>query len=46
MVRKGVGWLLKDTYRAKPKETASFISSVDPPFAKLVIRIVGELARK
>jgi 3-methyladenine DNA glycosylase AlkD len=42
MVQKGVGWLLKDTYPKRPTETVGFLRSVDPPFARLVLRIAAE----
>jgi 3-methyladenine DNA glycosylase AlkD len=42
MVRKGVGWLLKETYPRKRRETVRFLRSVKPPFARLVLRIAAE----
>jgi 3-methyladenine DNA glycosylase AlkD len=42
MVRKGVGWVLKETYPAKPRETVQFIESVRDRSARLVLRIAAE----
>lgn len=42
MVRKGVGWLLKETYPQKPREIRAFFASrgVDAP--RLVLRLAAE----
>lgn len=42
MVRKGVGWLLKETYPLKKRETVRLIRAGDPPFARAVLRIAVE----
>jgi 3-methyladenine DNA glycosylase AlkD len=42
MVRKGVGWLLKDAYPARPREVVRFLTATEPPFPRLVLRIAAE----
>jgi len=40
MVRKGVGWLLKETYPQRPRETAAFVKSL--PFSRVTVRYAAE----
>ena len=40
MVRKGVGWVLKETYPKRPQETVAFVRSL--PFSRLTIRYAAE----
>jgi len=42
MVRKGVGWLLKETYPKKPLETIEFLDVWRPGAPRLVLRIAAE----
>jgi 3-methyladenine DNA glycosylase AlkD len=42
MVRKGVGWLLKDAYPKKPRQVLQFLTTRQPPLARLVLRIASE----
>ncbi|HWB99647.1 MAG TPA: DNA alkylation repair protein [Bryobacteraceae bacterium] len=42
MVQKGAGWVLKDAYRAKPKEIVAFLQSRAAQTPRLVLRIAAE----
>jgi 3-methyladenine DNA glycosylase AlkD len=42
MVRKGVGWLLKDTYPKKPRELLSFLKPWRDRAPRLVLRLAAE----
>jgi 3-methyladenine DNA glycosylase AlkD len=42
MVRKGVGWLLKETYPKKPRETLQFLDPWRPTAPRLVLRLAAE----
>ena len=42
MVQKGVGWLLKDAYPAKPKEVVAFLRPRAAETPRLVLRIAAE----
>ena len=42
MVRKGVGWLLKETYPRKPKEALSFLKPWRGRAPRLVLRLAAE----
>jgi len=42
MVRKGVGWLLKETYPKKPKETLEFLDGWRSRAPRLVLRLAAE----
>ena len=42
MVRKGVGWVLKETYPARPVETMKFLLPRAPRTPRLVLRLAAE----
>jgi 3-methyladenine DNA glycosylase AlkD len=42
MVRKGVGWLLKETYPKKPRETLEFLDAWRANAPRLVLRLAAE----
>jgi len=42
MVRKGVGWLLKETYPKRPQETLEFLDAWRNRAPRLVLRIAAE----
>jgi 3-methyladenine DNA glycosylase AlkD len=42
MVRKGVGWLLKETYPKRPHEALQFLESWRPSAPRLVLRLAAE----
>ena len=42
LVRKGVGWLLKETYAAKPREVVRFLSRRKPGVPRIVLRTAAE----
>lgn len=42
MVQKGVGWLLKETYPKRPKETVSFLVKNREKTTRLVLRYAAE----
>jgi len=42
MVRKGVGWLLKETYPKKPRETVDFLDGWRTRAPRLVLRLASE----
>ncbi len=42
MVRKGVGWLLKETYPKKKREVVRFLATRPAPFARSVQRYAAE----
>jgi 3-methyladenine DNA glycosylase AlkD len=42
MVRKGVGWLLKETYPQKPSETLEFLDTWRSTAPRLVLRLAAE----
>jgi 3-methyladenine DNA glycosylase AlkD len=42
MVEKGVGWLLKETYPAKPKETVAFLERNASRASRLTLRYAAE----
>jgi len=42
MVRKGVGWLLKETYPGKPRETVKFLTSWRGKAPRLTLRYAAE----
>ncbi len=42
MVQKGVGWLLKETYPKKPRETVEFLATCKPRTTRLVLRYAAE----
>jgi 3-methyladenine DNA glycosylase AlkD len=42
MVQKGVGWLLKETYPKKPRETVRFLLPWRPSAPRLVLRYAAE----
>jgi 3-methyladenine DNA glycosylase AlkD len=42
MVRKGVGWLLKETYPKKPRETLEFLDPWRSQAPRLVLRLAAE----
>ena len=43
LVRKGVGWLLKETYAAKPGDVVRFLSARHGGAPRIVLRISAEL---
>jgi hypothetical protein len=42
MVQKGVGWLLKDPYPKKPRETLEFLDGWRTRAPRLVLRLAAE----
>jgi 3-methyladenine DNA glycosylase AlkD len=42
MVRKGVGWLLKETYPKRPRELLGFLDDWRPRAPRLVLRLAAE----
>lgn len=42
MVQKGVGWVLKETYPKKPRETLEFLDGWRTSAARLVLRLAAE----
>ncbi len=42
MVRKGVGWLLKETYPKKPREVLEFLEGWRAQAPRLVLRLAAE----
>jgi 3-methyladenine DNA glycosylase AlkD len=42
LVQKGVGWLLKETYPKKPRETIRFLLGIGKRAPRLVLRIAAE----
>ncbi len=42
MVQKGVGWLLKETYPKRPRETVAFLSAWKHRTTRLVLRYAAE----
>jgi hypothetical protein len=42
MVQKGVGWLLKETYPKKPRETLDFLDGWRPRAPRRVLRLAAE----
>ncbi|MBI1787366.1 MAG: DNA alkylation repair protein [Acidobacteria bacterium] len=42
LVRKAVGWLLKEAYVARPREVMAFLRSEGKNVPRLVVRIIGE----
>ena len=42
MVRKGVGWLLKETYPKRPEATVEFIRERQPKISRLTLRYAAE----
>jgi len=42
MVRKGVGWLLKETYPARPRETLVFLENWRANAPRLILRLAAE----
>jgi 3-methyladenine DNA glycosylase AlkD len=42
LVRKGVGWLLKEAYAATPNEVVSFLQERSAQASRLVLRIAAE----
>lgn len=42
MVRKGVGWLLKETYPKKPREVLEFLGPLRKGAPRLVLRLAAE----
>ena len=42
MVRKGVGWLLKETYPKKPREVLEFLAGWRAQTPRLVLRLAAE----
>ena len=42
MVRKGVGWILKEAYPAKPREVAAFLDDWRATAPRLLLRIAAE----
>jgi len=42
MVRKGVGWLLKETYPKRPREVLQFLDSWRPKAPRLTLRLAAE----
>ncbi|MBK5294709.1 MAG: DNA alkylation repair protein [Acidobacteriia bacterium] len=42
LARKATGWLLKETYKERPKETVRFLRTGTPPFSRLVLRYAAE----
>ena len=46
MVRKGVGWLLKETYPKKPRETVDFLLARSNRMPRLVVRYAAEKMSK
>jgi 3-methyladenine DNA glycosylase AlkD len=42
MVRKGVGWLLKETYPKRPRETLQFLDGWRASAPRLVLRLASE----
>ena len=42
MVRKGVGWLLKESYPRRNREVVEFLGSRPAPFARAVLRYAAE----
>jgi 3-methyladenine DNA glycosylase AlkD len=42
MVQKGVGWLLKETYPARPEETVAFLRAHGPKASRLTLRYAAE----
>jgi 3-methyladenine DNA glycosylase AlkD len=46
MVQKGVGWLLKETYPKKPRETVDFLLSRIDRVPRLVVRYAAEKMSK
>ncbi len=42
LVRKGVGWLLKEAYAAKPREVVRFLKLRSRQTPRIVLRIAAE----
>ena len=42
MVRKGVGWLLKETYPKRPREVLDFFEDRRKTAPRLVLRLAAE----
>jgi len=42
LVRKGVGWLLKETYPKRPREVIRFLDNWRPSAPRLVLRLAAE----
>jgi 3-methyladenine DNA glycosylase AlkD len=42
MVRKGVGWLLKETYPKRPREVIRFLNDWRAGAPRLVLRLAAE----
>jgi len=42
MVEKGIGWLLKETYPKKPKQTVAFLQEHGPVATRLTLRYAAE----
>ncbi len=46
LVQKATGWLLKETYKEKPRETVRFLRKRTSPFPRLVLRYAAEKMAK